>query len=382
MRFLSIKALLAAMVLLLAASSVAVNCFPSGHSYPPTGFTYKNGDWYDSWGFDRNYYGGSDGFMPNLVYETVGANKELAYSIGDHFKTSYSSDVQRAVAILEFVQRWTEYGYDVDNVVVRGVAQEEWAWNADEMAHMFNVTTNTIAVGDCEDMAFLCATIYIGAGYDVAMIDAPEHAALLIWLPEYPNANYYWDLGDGRGAGWIWVEATGEENPLGWTPPDFDNGDWTAYSMNSVISNVNYSPNEPQAEDDVTVTVSVSIDSSQISRVQLTYSLNGGAYRTLTMALSGSLYMATIPKQSTGTVVEFQVSVTDTEGNVTESGKISYTVGGGGGGFGFDIPGFPFESILIGLVIGLAMLYFLSRKKSALPGPGASVHYAVRRWAA
>ena len=119
------------------------------------------------------------------------------------------------MAILKYVQTWTEYGFDSDNVVRGGVSQEEWAWNADEMTHAFNETTGVKAIGDCEDMAFLCGTIYLAAGFDAAIIDAPEHVALLIWLPEFSNANNYWDLpNDNRDAGWIWVEATGNSNPL------------------------------------------------------------------------------------------------------------------------------------------------------------------------
>jgi hypothetical protein len=85
------------------------------------------------------------------------------------------------------------------------------------------------------------------------------------------------------------------------------------------------------------------------------------------MALAGSSYKATIPSQTDGTVVAFYASVTDTEGNVSQSDEYSYTVGGGGK----EIPGFPFESIIVGLVIGLAALYFVSRKKSALSKTGA-----------
>jgi hypothetical protein len=55
---------------------------------------------------------------------------------------------------------------------------------------------------------------------------------LLIWLPEYANADYYWDLpNDNRDAGWIWVEATGDSNPLGWTPPDYESGGWIAHPI-------------------------------------------------------------------------------------------------------------------------------------------------------
>ncbi len=122
-----------------------------------------------------------------------------------------------------------------DNVIRSGVSQDEWAWNADEMAHALNQTTGVKAIGDCEDMAFLCGTIYEGAGFDAAIVDAPDHVALLIWLPEFSNANNYWDLpNDNRDAGWIWVEATGSSNPLGWTPPDFENGGWTAYSIGTL----------------------------------------------------------------------------------------------------------------------------------------------------
>lgn len=191
--------------------------------------------WYDNWGIDRTDYSGTHGYLPNLANETLGENKELAYSIGQSFQTKYPVKTERAVAILKFVQRWTEYGYDSDNVVMNGVAQDEWAWNADEMAHAFNETTGTVAIGDCEDMAFLCGTIYVGAGFDVAIIDAPGHCALLIWLPEFSNANSYWDIpNDNRDAGWIWVEATGSSNPLGWTPPDFKDGEWTAYPINDL----------------------------------------------------------------------------------------------------------------------------------------------------
>jgi len=216
--------------LLLCTLVIALNKTASG--IPASSFALKDGDWYDNWEIDRNYYGGPHGYLPNLASETLNENKELAYSIGQRFQDQIGGKVERAIAILKYVQTWTEYGYDSDNVIRAGIVQEEWAWNADEMAHALDETTGVKAIGDCEDMAFLCGTIYEGAGFDAAIVDAPEHVALLIWLPEFSNANNYWDLpNDNRESGWIWVEATGSENPLGWTPPDFQNGDWTAYSI-------------------------------------------------------------------------------------------------------------------------------------------------------
>jgi hypothetical protein len=201
-------------------------------AFPASSFNQHYGDWYDNFGIDRNNAEGPSGYIPNLANETLNENKQLAYSIGEQFQTQYPDRVNRAVAILKYVQTWTEYGYDNDNFVRDGIPQDEWAQNADEMAHAFDETTGVKAIGDCEDMAFLCGTIYVGAGFDAAVIDATDHCALLIWLPEFSNANNYWSLpNDNRGAGWIWVEATGNSNPLGWTPPDFENGGWTAYPI-------------------------------------------------------------------------------------------------------------------------------------------------------
>jgi hypothetical protein len=224
--------------LLLFTSGIPLIKTASG--LPASSFSQQNGDWYDNFGIDRNYYASPDGYLPNLAPETLGENKEIAYSIGERFQDNYQSKTERAIAILKYVQTWTEYGYDSDNVVRDGIAQEEWAWNADEMAHAFNQTTGVKAIGDCEDMAFLCGTIYVGAGFDAAVVDAIDHVALLIWLPEFSNADYYWDINDGRGAGWIWVEATGSSNPLGWTPPDFEDGDWFAYIIANSSAFVTY----------------------------------------------------------------------------------------------------------------------------------------------
>jgi hypothetical protein len=238
-------------ILLLLLSTLAVALTKTTSGFPASSFTQRNGDWYDNWGIDRNdagINGQLPGYLPNIASETLGENKELAYSIGQQFLSEYQSETDRAVAILKYVQTWTYYGYDSDNFFRNGVAQDEWAQNADEFAHAFNQSTGVKAVGDCEDMAFLCGTIYVGAGFDAAVIDATDHAALLIWLPEFPNANSYWDLpNDDRDAGWIWVEATGSSNPLGWTPPDFENGGWTAYPISSLEFIPEVQPEPPQS---------------------------------------------------------------------------------------------------------------------------------------
>lgn len=247
------------LILFLLLCTPAVALIKTTSAFPASSFNQQYGDWYDNWGIDRNNAGTNGdlpGYLPNLASETLGDNKELAYSIGEWFQNNYPSKTDRAVAILKYVQTWTEYGYDSDNFIRNGVAQDEWAQNADEFAHAFNETTGVKAIGDCEDMAFLCGTIYVGAGFDAAIIDATDHCALLIWLPAFSNANDYWDINDGRGAGWIWVEATGSSNPLGWTPPDFENGGWTAYP----ITNSSTFVNEPEPFQPTSTSTSTSTD--------------------------------------------------------------------------------------------------------------------------
>jgi hypothetical protein len=237
------------LILFLLLCAPAIALIKTASAFPASSFHQQYGDWYDNWGIDRNDAGTNGelpGYLPNLATETLGENKELAYSIGESFQNNYPSKTDRAVAILKYVQTWTYYAYDSDTFIRNGVPQDEWAQNADEFAHAFNQTTRVKAPGDCEDMAFLCGTIYVGAGFDAAIIDAPGHCAILIWLPEFSNANNYWDINDGRGAGWIWVEATGSSNPLGWTPPDFQDGGWTAYPINS-LHFVAYSPTPSQS---------------------------------------------------------------------------------------------------------------------------------------
>ncbi|MDQ1281450.1 MAG: hypothetical protein QG670_2715 [Thermoproteota archaeon] len=371
------RILIAGLIIFLACSSLnVVYGIPSGGVYPPK-FTLIQGDWYDSWGYDRNNAEGSDGYLPNIAYESLGTNKELAYNIGLQFKANYPSRTERAEKILQYVQRWTDYGYDEDSeavIHIAGTHQGEWAWNADEMVHMFNQTTGTIAIGDCEDMSFLCTTIYVAAGFDVVLVSPVGHVALMIWLPEYDNANIYWDIGDGRGEGWIWVEATGGDNTLGWTPSDFNDGNFEVYPLVTGISTVNYSPQNPQAEDNVTITASVTSQNNQISQVQLHYSVDGSTSKTITMTMQGLTYKATIPRQNDGAVVSFYIIVTYTGGDTFESSEFSYTVGGGFGLPDLKIPGFPVESIIIGLIIGIMTLYFLSRKRSGLSIMNTSTH--------
>jgi hypothetical protein len=322
------------LVSLISSFTVEGSAYPSGGTYPPT-FTKYGRYWYDSWNINRNLYSGEDGYLPNMLYETIDINSDLAFSWGLELKQRHSNRVELAQTILQFVQQWTIYGYDEDNVFMDGKAQVEWAWNGDEMAHMVqNAIDNTGAViSDCEDVAFFCATLFYGAGFDVAIVDAPSHCALLIWFPDYPNANSYWNIQDGREYGWIWIEATGKQNPVGWTPPSFSDGDFTAYPITHEIDTVFfveeifYSPLEPTSMETVQVNAKVKVFTSQIKNINIIYSVNGGTQQRVTMTLDDlSLYVGSIPGQEEGSDVDFFIQILGIDNELVNSGSFFYEV--------------------------------------------------------
>ncbi len=330
----SYQIFLICLVSLTSSLMVESYAYPSGGNYPPT-FTKHGSYWYDEWNITRNLYYGEAGYLPNMFYETIGIYSDLAYSWGLEFKQRHSNSVELAQTILRFVQQWTIYGYDEENVFMDEKAQVEWAWNGDEMAHMVqNAIDNTgVVIADCEDVAFFCATLYYGAGFDIALVDAPGHVALLIWFPDYPNANIYWDIQDGRGYGWIWVEATGNQNLVGWTPPSFNDGDFIAYPITKVndtvflFEDVSYYPLKPSPMEAVQVNVKVQVFTSQINNVYIIYSVNGGKQQIVTMIPNSfSIYEGNIPGQEEGSDVDFFIQILGVDDKMVNSGSFAFEV--------------------------------------------------------
>lgn len=204
---------------------------PRGISQP---FYRSQGEIYDSWhicrtrpqGIDGYFQVGEDGFYPLVVFESLGRNANVAYKLGEEFKARYPDPYYRAEAIYSFARDKVRYTHDRDLF-----GYPEFAQNADELAEEINKGE---ARGDCEDYAILLATLFKAAGYRTAIVLIPGHAAALVFLPGYPKARVF--LTFSEESGWIWAEATGRRNPLGWVPQKALGAQAVAFEIEKVPS--------------------------------------------------------------------------------------------------------------------------------------------------
>jgi len=195
-------------------------------------FYKKDHQIYDSWRICRTRAQGIDGFFqvtkggfrPIITFESLGKNTDLAYKYGKEFLAKYPDSYERAERIFRFARDRVRYTSDLDQFGYR-----EFALNADELAARIEKGN---ARGDCEDYAILLATMYKAAGYRSAIVLVPGHAAAIVYLPGYRKANA--TLKFNGQSGWIWAEATGRSNPLGWAPSRALQGKAIAYEIKDV----------------------------------------------------------------------------------------------------------------------------------------------------
>lgn len=200
----------------------------------PTSSFYEGGsDIYDDWDVCRTRGDGSDGFLsyaggefdPIIAYESLGDNAGRAYVTGFQFAQEYPDLDLRAEAIFAYARDGVSYTSDRSQF-----GYVEFAQNADELAGI--IAGEGKAYGDCEDYAFLLGVMYLGAEMRSAIVLAPDHAATLVYLPGYVGANRVLTL-DGE-EGWIWAEATGGNNPLGWMPDQYMRVDLAARELKNI----------------------------------------------------------------------------------------------------------------------------------------------------
>jgi hypothetical protein len=198
---------------------------------PSEGFYELDGQVYDDWAICRTRSFGEDGFYqltatdfrPIIAFESLGDNADIAYNLGQEIAEEYPDIVQRAETVFCFVRDRVRYASDIDLF-----GYDEFAQNADELAGVM-AEHNGRGYGDCEDSAVLLAVMCKGAGLRSAIAVGEEHTAALIYLPDYGEATAFFELSGEMG--WIWAEATGRDNPLGWVPKEFLNSSVAAYEV-------------------------------------------------------------------------------------------------------------------------------------------------------
>ena len=224
------RVLLGLIVVLLAA--VATAGYAS--AFPSEGFYERGGHIFDDWEICRTRAFGEDGFYqiteigfrPVIAFQSLGEQADLAYSLGEQMAAKYPDLVRRAEAVFYFVRDGVEYTPDIDQN-----GNGEFAQNADELATA--IVEDGIGYADCEDMAVLLAVMYKAAGLRSAIVLVQEHTAVLVYLPEYNKATAVFEL-EGE-TGWVWAEATGRNNPLGWAPKQYLNDRIAAYEISAEV---------------------------------------------------------------------------------------------------------------------------------------------------
>ena len=206
-------------MLLIATAMLVGSAFTTCSAIPSENF-YPHDDWRlyrtRAWDLDGFFQITEQTFRPAIAFESLGEHANLAYELGESFVEDYPDDHQRAEAIFRYVRDHVRYTPDEDQF-----GSEEFAQNADELAE--TIDERGWARGDCEDYAILLAIMFRAAGFRSAVVLAPGHAAALVRLPGYDRANMVWEF---KGeSGWIWAEATGGRNPLGWTPEQYIKGE-------------------------------------------------------------------------------------------------------------------------------------------------------------
>jgi len=222
--------LLGLIVVLLAA--VATAGYAS--AFPSEGFHEIDSNIFDDWKICRTSALGEDGFYqltetgfrPVIAFESLGEQANVAYSLGEQIANEYPDPLQRAEAVFSFVRDRVEYTSDIDQN-----GSEEFAQNADELAT--TIVEDGIGEGDCEDMTVLLAVMYRAAGFRSAIVLLSGHTAVLVYLPDYNKATVFFELGGEPG--WVWAEATGRNNPLGWAPEQYRDMEIPAYEISAEI---------------------------------------------------------------------------------------------------------------------------------------------------
>ena len=94
-----------------------------------------------------------------------------------------------------------------------------------------------------------------------------------------------------------------------------------------VIADVNFDPSDPESDEDVRVSATITDSDGTISVAQLKWGTNSGVYtNTVTMSGTNDDYLGTIPMQADGTHVYFIIYAEDNESAADQSDEFDYIV--------------------------------------------------------
>jgi hypothetical protein len=332
--------------LLIPIESVYM-CFAS----PSNNFYQEEDGLYDDWCVCRTSHMGADGFLgvevtetgvwfrPLIAFESLGQYIDVAYSMGEQFVDKYPDREQRAEKVFEYVRDTVTYLPDIDQF-----GRDEYAVNADELATI--IQKEGIAYGDCEDFAVLLAIMYQGADFRSALVFCIGHLAVLLYLPGYDKANVEFSL-EGE-AGWVWAEATGNTNSLGWCPvgqveiieayeiPSEDHIDYCRLPAKFTLSGLTALPSPATVDDTVVISATIENVGKQSGDCVVSLSVGGYTDSKSVSSLDGGMSSGVSFSYAAKTAGTYTVTVSTSDTMATT--KLTVSVGGeeepsGGGCF-------------------------------------------------
>lgn len=130
------------------------------------------------------------------------------------------------------------------------------------------------------------------------------------------------------------------------------------------IDQVTYDPNSPTDEENVTVTSRVIDDETGIASVLVKYTSDGGdTWKTILMEQRvNNTYLATVPRQDEGTIVEFYIVAFDEVANRGETDYYSYSVPS----FGLWWQESWFMLVPVLIVVGIIVLFVNLRRRARI----------------
>jgi len=184
--------------------------------------------------YDTNPVGG--GRYINKLYEYDYGGYKWTMTLGIHTDWyDYYKNKDRVISKIEYVTSNDKTIQSIARLLEEDMKEEGWSCKScfaiayvqslhyvkdastgfDEYPK-YPVETLIDETGDCEDTAYLAASIIRAMGVDVILINLPGHMAVGVWCEECIGSYYEWE-----GKKYFYLETTGEGWELGEIPEQY-----------------------------------------------------------------------------------------------------------------------------------------------------------------